>query len=269
MSQNNINLPSKQSAIESSKWLVTDILAMTYRSLLRYVRLPQLLVFSTIQPVLFLLLFTYVFGGAIKTPGLNYINFLVPGILVQVVIFGSVQTGVGLAEDLSKGMIDRFRSLPMARSAVLIGRTLADLSRNIFVMILMILVASIMGFRADGGIGGLVLALIVIALFGFAFSWVSAVIGLSVRSSEAAQVAGFVWVFPLVFASSIFVPIDTMPSWLQAFAEISPITVTVNWVRSLMVGTPVGDNWWQSLLWIIGILIDFSMLAVLQYRKVK
>lgn len=250
-------------------WTMRDITAMTKRGILRYIRLPQLLVFSTIQPILFLLLFTYVFGGAIKTPGVNYLNFLVPGILVQVVIFGSVQTGVGLAEDLSKGMIDRFRSLPMARSAVLLGRTLADLARNIFVMVLMIAVALIIGFRPEGNILAIIASLGLIALFGFAFSWVSAAIGLSVRNVEAAQVAGFIWVFPLVFASSIFVPIETMPNWLQAFAEISPITVTVNSVRALMLNNPVDDNLWQSLIWIIGILIDFSMLAVWQYRRVK
>jgi len=250
-------------------WLVSDTLAMTWRSLIRYVRLPQLLVFSTIQPVLFLLLFVYVFGGAIQTPGNNYINFLVPGILVQIVIFGSVQTGVGLAEDLSKGMIDRFRSLPMARSAVLTGRTIADLVRNIFVMILMIVVALIIGFRPQGSFLDILAAMGIIALFGFAFSWISASIGLATRNSETAQVAGFIWIFPLVFASSIFVPIDTMPDWLQAFANISPITVTVNTVRALILDQPLGDNLWQTFVWIFGILIDFFLLAVWRYKVLK
>src|SRR3989344_1294641 len=259
----------KHAAPQGLQWIISDIIAMTRRGLLRYVRLPQLLVFSTIQPILFLLLFTYVFGGAIKTPGLNYLNFLVPGILVQVVIFGSVQTGVGLAEDLNKGMIDRFKSLPMARSAVLMGRTLADLVRNILVMVLMITVAFIMGFRAEGGFMGLLLAMALIALFGFAFSWISASIGLSVKNTETAQVAGFIWVFPLVFASSIFVPINTMPDWLQVFANINPITVTVNTVRALILDTPMGDSWWQSMIWIFGLLVDFSLLAVLQYGKTK
>ncbi len=265
------NQPSIQSHIaqEGPRWVVSDIIAMARRGILRYLRLPQLLVFSTVQPILFLLLFTYVFGGAIKTPGANYINFLVPGILVQVVIFGSVQTGVGLAEDLSKGMIDRFRSLPMTRSAVLAGRTLADLARNIFVMVMMITVALIIGFRPQGSIGAIALAVGLIALFGFSFSWISAAIGLTVRNPETAQVAGFVWVFPLVFASSIFVPINTMPGWLQAFANISPITVTVNSVRALMLGLPLGDNLWQSLIWIFGILADFSLLAVGTYRRIK
>lgn len=250
-------------------WLLSDTLAMAWRGIIRYIRLPQLLVFSTIQPILFLMLFTYVFGGAIKTSQENYINFLVPGILVQLVLFGSVQTGIGLSEDLNKGMINRFRSLPMARSAVLAGRTLADLIRNIFVVILVILTALVMGFRAGGGLDSMVLAILIIIFFGFAFSWVSASIGLSVNNPEASQVAGFIWLFPLIFASSIFVPIDTMPSWLEAFAKVSPITVTVNWVRSLILGTSVGDNWWQSLIWITGIMVDFSMLAVLQYRKLK
>ena len=156
----------------------------------------------------------------------------------------------------------------MARSAVLMGRTLADLVRNIFVMVLMIAVALIIGFRPGGNIFAIIGAMALIALFGFAFSWVSAAIGLSTKNTETAQVAGFIWVFPLVFASSIFVPIETMPSWLEAFAKISPITVTVNSVRALMLGTPVGDNLWQSLIWITGILIDFSMIAVWRYRKI-
>src|SRR3989344_3492492 len=263
MAETNSNI-----AEQGLRWTISDIVAMPWRGLVRYIRLPQLLVFSTIQPILFLLLFTYVFGGAIQTTQDHYINFLVPGILVQIVIFGSVQTGVGLAEDLSKGLIDRLRSLPMARSAVLMGRTLADLVRNLFVMVLMIAVALIIGFRPSGSIGAIVAAVFLIASFGFAFSWVSAAIGLSVKNVETAQVAGFIWVFPLVFASSIFVPIETMPSWLEAFAKISPITVTVNAVRALMLGTPLGDNLWQALIWIIGILVDFSMLAVWRYLKI-
>lgn len=263
-----MNETTSHIAEQGLRWTISDTTAMAWRGIIRYIRLPQLLVFSTIQPILFLLLFTYVFGGAIKTSQANYINFLVPGILVQIVIFGSVQTGVGLAEDLSKGMIDRLRSLPMARSAVLMGRTLADLVRNIFVMILMMVVALIIGFRPGGNIFAIIGAMGLIALFGFAFSWVSAAIGLSTKNAETAQVAGFIWVFPLVFASSIFVPIETMPSWLEAFAKISPITVTVNSVRALMLGLPVENNLWQSLVWIIGILIDFAMLAVWRYRKI-
>lgn len=246
-------------------WTLSDISAMTKRNLLRYIRLPQLLIFSTIQPVMFLLLFAYVFGGAIHT-GTNYINFLIPGIIVQTVIFGSMQTGIGLADDLSKGLIDRFRSLPMARSAVLAGRTISDTIRNIFVVLLMTTVGTLIGFRFAGGWEDALLALGLTVLFGFAFSWISASIGMLVRNVETAQVAGFVWVFPLVFASSIFVPVQTMPSWLQVFAKISPITVTVNAVRALSLKTPLENNLLFSLAWIGAILVVFVPLAIHRYR---
>lgn len=253
----------------SPQWSQTfsDIAQMTKRNLLRYVRLPQLLVFSTIQPVMFVLLFAYVFGGAIRTPGTNYINYLIPGIIVQSVIFGSVQTGIGLAEDLSKGIIDRFRSLPMSRSAVLAGRTLADTVRNIFVVILMTLVGIIIGFRFQTGFGEIILAFIITILFGLAFSWISATIGLLVKEVETVQVAGFIWIFPLVFASSVFVPVETMPNWLQAFAKVNPITVTVNAVRKLSLGGDVAVSFFQSLLWILAILAIFVPLAIRIYRR--
>jgi ABC-2 type transport system permease protein/oleandomycin transport system permease protein len=248
-------------------WIIMDASLMVKRNLLRYIRLPQLLIFSTIQPVMFLLLFAYVFGGAIKTPGVNYINYLIPGIIVQTVIFGAMQTGVGLADDLSKGMIDRFRSLPMARSAVLAGRTISDTLRNLFVVFLMSGVGFIIGYRFHESLGDAVLAILLTVSFGFAFSWISATIGMAVKNVETAQVAGFIWVFPLVFASSIFVPVNSMPTWLQAFAKISPITVTVNAVRALSLGTPIGNNLWYSLLWIAGILLVFVPLAIYKYRK--
>lgn len=186
MNQNNNANESFRPGKQGLNWLISDTLMMTYRGLLRYVSLPQLIVFSTIQPILFLLLFAYVFGGAINTPGVNYINFLVPGILVQVVIFGSLQTGIGLADDMSKGLLDRFRSLPMSRSAVLTGRVISDMIRNILVMMLMLAVADIMGFYAAGGAEGLIYAMGIIALFGFSFSWISIVIGLLVKNAETA-----------------------------------------------------------------------------------
>ncbi|MEK9157744.1 MAG: ABC transporter permease [Patescibacteria group bacterium] len=246
---------------------ISDIWVMINRNLIKYRRVPQLLVFSTIQPVMFLLLFTYVFGGAIKT-GVDYISFLLPGILVQTVLFGSMQTGVGLAEDLSKGMIDRFRSLPMARSAVLAGRTITDVIRNIFVVILMTVVGLVIGFRIDHGIFNYLGAVALISLFGFAFTWISATIGLAVKNIETAQVAGFIWVFPLAFASSIFVPVESMSNGLQIFAKHTPITYTVDTVRALILGTPVGNNAWFSLIWILGILVVFMPLAVSRYRKI-
>src|SRR5438445_4126331 len=253
-------------------WAVSDALAMTRRNLLRYLRLPNLLVFSTIQPVMFVLLFAYVFGGAIKgalPPGVKYINFLMPGIFVQTVIFGSTQTGVGLADDLSRGMVDRFRSLPMARSAVLAGRTLSDTVRNVFVVLLMTGVGLAIGFRFHGGflpsIGGLALAV----FFGLSFSWISALIGMSVKDPEASQAAGFIWIFPLVFASSVFVPVQTMPTWLKMFARNNPISHTANAIRGLTQGGPVWNPLWLSVGWIAAILVVFVPLSVNRYRQVQ
>ncbi len=255
-----------------ARYNVSDTLVMAQRNLMRYVRMPRLLVFSSIQPVMFVLLFAYVFGGAIATPGVNYVNYLIPGILVQTVLFGATLTTTGLADDLSKGIVDRFRSLPMARGAVLAGRTLADgLLRNLFVVLLMIGVGVLIGFRFEGGAGYAVAAIGLVVAFGFAFSWISALIGMLAKDPETAQTAGFIWVFPLVFASSAFVPVQTMPAWLRGFANVQPISVTVNAVRYLTSGgaapgTAAGDIG-TSLLWAAGILIVFVPLAIVQYRR--
>src|SRR5205823_4387927 len=166
----------------------------------------------------------------------DYIDFLMAGIFVQAVIFGSMQTGVGLADDLSKGLVDRFRSLPMARSAVLAGRTSSDTIRNVFVVILMTAVGMAIGFRFHGGFLPALAGLGLAVLFGLAFSWISAFIGMSVRDPESAQAAGFIWIFPLVFASSAFVPIYTMPSWLKTFARNNPLTYVINAIRALILG---------------------------------
>lgn len=255
------------------RWLCDDLLVMVERNLVRNVRLPQLIFFSSIQPIMFLLLFTYVFGGAIKaaTGSDNYIEYLLPGILVQTAVFGALQTGIGLSDDLSKGIIDRFKSLPMARSAVLGGRTVADMLRNFFVILLMIAVGHLIGFRIENGIMNAFTAFALLLYFGFAFSWVSAVIGMLVRNIETAQVAGFIWIFPLVFASSIFVPIDTMPGWLKTFAEYNPITVTADAVRGLMLGNvPPADlavDLWQAFGAIVTILAIFVPIAVQLYRR--
>jgi ABC-2 type transport system permease protein len=251
----------------SLRWAVHDALVVMQRNLTTYTRIPQLLVFSTIQPVMFVLLFRYVFGGAIATPGLDYVQYLMPGIFVQTVVFGSTQTGVGLAEDLSKGLIDRFRSLPMARSAVLAGRTLSDALRNLFVMLLMLAVGTLIGFRIQTNVLAAIAAIGLGVLFGFAFSWISATIGMAVGNVETAQVAGFIWVFPLVFASSAFVPVETMPAWLQAFAEVQPITLTVNAMRGLFLGGPTGSYVLGSLAWCAGILAVFMPMAVRRYRR--
>ncbi len=246
----------------------SDTWIMTKRNMLRYARMPQFIIFSFIQPIMFVLLFAYVFGGAISTPGADYINYLLPGILVQTVLFGSMMTGVSLAEDLSKGMIDRFRSLPMARSAVLGGRTITEAVHNVIVVAIMTLVGLLIGFDIEYGIGNYLLAVLLITAFGFAFSWVSATIGLAVKSVETAQTAGFIWVFPLAFASSIFVPVESMKGGIKWFAEHNPISYTVDTVRALILGTPVGHNLWYALAWIAGILIVFVPLAVNRYRKI-
>jgi len=249
-------------------WTIPDTLVITWRNLLRFVRLPQLLVFSTIQPVMLLLLFNYVFGGAITAGGFKYIQYLLPGFLVQIVVFGSTQTSVGLAEDLSRGLIDRFRSLPMARAAMLAGRTVADTLRYTFLVLLMIGVGSAIGFRFQNGIAAGIAAPLLAVLFGFAFTWISAFIGMTVKDVETAQVAGFVWVFPIVFASSMFVPVETMPGWLQAFAKVNPVTATTDTVRALCLGGEVMTHLWKSLAWIGGILVIFLSLAVNRYRHI-
>src|SRR3989344_1029415 len=252
-------------------YFFADLLTMVERNLVRYQRVPQLIVFSTIQPVMFLLLFTYVFGGAIRIGGGNYIDYLLPGILVQSAVFGAIATGIGLAEDLSKGIVDRFKSLPMARSAVLLGRTFADMMRNIFVIMLMFGVGYLVGFRLQGSLSDAMAAFALLLAFGFAFSWISGSIGMLVKNVETAQVAGFIWVFPLVFASSVFVPVRSMPEWLQVFAEWNPVTIIVNAARALLLQN-VGEYEtalyaWQSIGWIVVILVIFIPLAVWLYRR--
>src|SRR3989344_8075138 len=246
-----------------------DTMQMIRRNLLLYFRLPQLVVFSSIQPVMFVLFFVYVFGGTINTPGVKYVNYLLPGILVQTVLFGSMMTGIGLAADLSKGIIERFRSLPIWRGAVLAGRTISDVIRNIFVILLMTGVGYAIGYRFQGNFGDALLALFIMLLFGFAFSWISALIGIAVKDVETAQSAGFIWVVPLVFASSIFVPVEGMPKIFRLFAENSPITYTVDAVRRFSVNQPVDYTFWASIIWLAALLITFIPLAVRQFRKIS
>ncbi len=249
-------------------WAIADGLVLAKRNLVQIPRIPELLVFATIQPVMFVLLFRYVFGGAIDVEGESYVNFLMAGIFVQTVAFGSVSTGVGLAEDLQRGLVDRFRSLPMARSAVLTGRTIADLVRNLFVVLVMLVVGLLVGFRPEGGPVDWAGAIGLLLLLSFAFSWVGATIALLIRSVEAVQSAGFIWLFPLTFASSAFVQTDGMPSWLQAFANRQPITLVVDAVRGLLLDQPVGPHVWQAFAWCVGILLVFVPLSVSLYRRV-
>jgi len=245
-----------------------DISGITRRNLRRILRTPRLLIFSSIQPVMFVLLFRYVFAGAIKVPEGDYVDYLMPGIFVQTALFGGASTAVGLATDLQGGIIDRFRSLPMARSAVLAGRTFADLVRNVFVVLLMIVVGVLVGFRFHGSSGANIGGVALVLLFGYAFSWVFVAVGLYVKDPETAQIAGFLPLFPLVFASSAFVPVSSMPGWLQAFANVQPISVTVDAVRALLSGGDAGHWLWQSVAWAAGILVVFAFLGVRQYRKV-
>jgi ABC transporter DrrB family efflux protein len=247
-----------------------DVWAITKRNLLRYIRLPQLLFFSSIQPIIFLTLFNFVFGGALggdAIPGGKYINFLLPGILVQTTMFGALNTGIGLAEDMGKGIIDRFRSLPMSRSAVMAGRTLSDMVRNIAVMSIMLGMGAIYGFRLQNGLLNGVAMFVLVLVFSFALSWVAAFLGLSAKDSETAQLGGFVFIFPLTFASAAFVPIATMPGWLQAFARNQPVTFAVEAARGLILGTPLNGAVWKLLIWVIAMLAVFVPLSVWRYRQ--
>ncbi len=250
-----------------------DTTIIAKRNLLRYVRLPQLLFFSSVQPIMFLVLFNYVFGGAIGAgaiaaiPGGKYINFLLPGILIQTVMFGGVQTGIGLAEDMGKGIVDRYRSLPMSRIAVIAGRTLSDLVRNLAVMLIMISVGALLGFRFQNGLTGALGMIGISALFGYALSWLFAFIGLSVRDAETAQLASFLAIFPLTFASSAFVPTQTLPDWLQAFVRNQPVTFVVNASREFALGVNTYGAPWKAATWSLGLLVIFVPLAVWAYKR--
>ncbi len=251
-------------------WAARDAWTVTKRNLRHFVRQPRLLVFSTIQPVMFVVLFTFVFGGVAGAalPGdLRYIDFLLPGIFVQSAAFRSTQTAVGLAEDLERGVIDRFRSMPMSRVAVLAGRTFADLTRNLAVIVLMIAVGYLIGFRFTEGLFAAIGAVLVVGLFGYVLSWIFTYVALAVPGAEAAQTAGFVAVFPLVFASSIFVPVETMPVWLQSFAANSPVTLAADAARSLSVGGPVMQPVLATLAWCVAILAVMVPLSVRRFRR--
>ncbi len=264
-----VNTTSQNSLIESLRWQISDTIVMTRRNLTYLIRQPELLVFSTIQPAMFLLLFTFVFGGAItsSTESGSYINYLLPGVLIQTIVFSATNTTVGLVNDLSKGMIDRFRSLPMSRGAVLAGRTLSDAIRGLITIVIMVVIGYLIGFRFQNGIPAGILGILLATAFGYAFTWISALIAIFVRDPEAAQVAGFIWIFPLVFASSIFVPTQTMPDWLRIFAENQPISVIANAVRGLMSGQIVATEVITASVWIIGIIAIFMPAAIWQYGK--
>ena len=244
-----------------------DIAGVTGRNLRRLVRTPQLLVFAAVQPAMMLLLFRYALGGAIRVPGMAYVDFVVPAIFLEAVLVGFMATSIGLAQDIGGGIVDRFRSLPMARSAVLAGRTLADLCRSVFSLALMVGLGVLAGFRfhADwlSALAGLGIAL----LFGYAFCWVYATLGLLTRDPETAQVAGILPFFVLVFASTAFVPVQTMPGWLQWFARNQPVSHTIDLMRALFHGGPIAHSLWLTLLWSLGIFLTFFLVAIRLYRR--
>ncbi|HQT99594.1 MAG TPA: ABC transporter permease [Acidimicrobiales bacterium] len=252
----------------SPRWAINDTVTIARRNLLAIIRIPTALVFAIIQPIMFVVLFRYVFGGAIKVATSGYVNYLIPGILVQTTIFGAVGTAIGLAEDLQRGLIERFRALPMARMAVLGGRTLADVVRNVLVIIVITIVGFAVGFRPTGSVVSYVGAALLMLLFAYCLSWGFAFIGLVAPNSEAAQAITFPLIFPITFASSIFVPIDSMPSWLRGFATYQPVSQVTNAVRGLMNGVPHGASTWISLAWSLGAIVMLAPLAVRRYRQV-
>ena len=259
---------------------VSDCWMLTVRLLKQILRVPDLLVFSIIQPIMFVLLFRYVFGGAIAVGGGSggYVQYLMPGIFVQTLLFNGAATGIGMADDLQKGLVDRFRSLPIARSALLVGRSISDLIRATLIFFVMLIVGYATGFRFGGGVSGAVAGSLLVLAFSFAFSWIGIFIGLLVKTVEAAQSGGFIWLFPLTFASSAFVRTDTMPSWLRSFADHNPVTVVVNACRRLYLsdasarrfGVPdLAGQLGQSLLWLALVLAVFVPLSVRKYRNLS
>jgi ABC-2 type transport system permease protein/oleandomycin transport system permease protein len=247
----------------------SDTLVLARRNLLRIPRQPDLLTAYTIQPVMFVLLFVYVFGGAIDSGSFDYVDFLMPGIIVQSIAFGGFVTALGLSEDVQKGLIDRFRSLPMSRGAVLAGRTISDIVLNCLSLVVLFAVGFIAGFGfIDSSAAEIVLGLILVLLLGYAFSWIFALVGLFSSSPETANSIGFTLIFPLTFASSVFVPVETMPDGLRQFAEVNPFTTISDAIRSLWIGTPANSDVWMSFVWCFVLIAIFAPLAVSRYRKV-
>ena len=248
-------------------WAVHDSLAMTGRNLTGMLRVPQVIVFSLVQPVIFVLMFRYVFGGAIAVPGLDYVDYLMPGIIVQTVTFGAINTAVGLSADKSAGLLERLRSLPMSRSAALGGRVLADTTRNVVIVLLMVGIGFIVGFRTHSSVPMVALGIVIMVLFGTALAWLFALIGLSVANSEAAQAAAFPLLAPLTFASNLFVDPSSMPSWLRWWAERQPVSITADAVRGCMLGGVATSTVVAAVLWSLGLSAVLAPLAVRRFRN--
>jgi ABC-2 type transport system permease protein/oleandomycin transport system permease protein len=260
---------TRPGAAQMARWAVSDALVMTRRNLLVWMRVPAYIVFTVVQPVIFVLLFRYVFGGAIQAPGSGgYVNYLMPGIIGQTATFA---TAIALAQEATKGVIDRFRAMPMARSAVLAGRLIADSIRMLIVILVIIGVGYAVGFRFENGVGGAVGMVLLAEAFGIAVCSVSAFVGLAIKDEESVQAFGLIWIFPLTFVSSAFVPIASMPDWLQVFAKNQPVTLVINAMRAMALGGPqfpLNPALWESVAWLAGVLIVFVPLAVRSYRHV-
>ncbi len=266
MSTPNLTLPDRRRLTLAET--VSDSRVMARRQVRKILRRPTYIVFLFVQPIILVLLFRYVFGGAIDTGEVDYVDYLMPGILAMTAIFGALTTGLGLTEDMAAGVVDRFRSLPIARSAVLIGRTAADLGTNFLSLIVMLLIGVLVGFRPTEPFYRVALAVVLVLAFAYVFSWISAFVGIMVKNPETAQSVGFIWVFPLIFASSAFVPTDTMPSAVQAFADVNPVTLVVDAARALMIGH--GDALAPALgtlAWLAGLLLVFVPLSLRAFKR--
>lgn len=261
-------LPAPAAADGRVRYALRDTASVARRNLLRIIRTPQLLIISAIQPAMLLVLFRYVLGGAIHVPGMDYVDYVVPAVFIEAVLIGGMTTSIGLAQDLKSGIIDRWRSLPMARSAVLAGRTVADLSRSVTSLVIMIGLGLAVGFSFHAPVPSILAGLAVILVFGYAFSWAYAAIGLATKDPETAQVAGILPFFVLLFASNAVVPIAVMPGWLQPFARNQPFSVTASAARALMEGGPAATYVWQSLAWSAGIFVVFFAVSLRLYRTV-
>jgi ABC transporter DrrB family efflux protein len=259
--------PGTPSLLVQARWAVSDTLTITRRNLLVWMRVPAYLVFTVIQPVMFVLLFRYVFGGAIPVPGQSYVNFLMPGIIAQTAAFATFGTAIALAQELKKGVIDRLRSMPMARSAVLAGRLVADTARMFVTIIIVVGVGYAVGFRFENGVVPAILMIVLATIFGLAICCISAYTGLAIGDEESVQAFGLIWLFPLTFLSSAFVPIQTMPGWLQTFANNQPVTWVIDAMRGLALGGPIEANLWKSLASLAAIFIVFLPLAVRAYKR--
>ncbi len=264
------SVPERGSGSSGIGGVVVDSLTEAGRHLRIIPRNIELLIFATIQPVMFVLLFSFVFGGEIEIPGFdNYDQYLMPGIFAQTVVFGSAFTSIGLAEDLSKGFIDRLRSLPIAQSSVLIGRTISDLLRNVITFVTMLAVAFLLGFRFGGSLPAALGATALLLFFAYGLSWVQALIGLSVSSVESANSAGFIWMFPMTFVSSAFVAVDTFPSWLQGFGKWNPFSQATDAARALYNGNDPGNSIAVSLAWSVAMIAVFAFLSIRKFNQIS